>query len=190
MIPPLRTTQKFWSLKRSTTLPSSYWSGKPALTLLGGSDSTLGNKKRIVPRTMPSMETVKAVQAIAIQLPTMANRKKRRVLTGLAGALGGAVGLGVGAGLGGAATAGVATAPAAPAGGVGASGEPVTFFGSDMARILLPVLKESQVGCPPTGNVLVPTERMSTAFAHELLTALCGTRQSGCQVCYWGEVSD
>jgi hypothetical protein len=43
-----------------------------------------------------------------------------------------------------------------------------------MARILLPVLKENQVGCPPTGNVLVPTERMSTAFAHELLTAFVG----------------
>src|SRR3954447_24652658 len=96
MMPPLRTTQVPWSLKRSTTLPSSYWSGKPTVNLLGGSDRTLGNRKRTVPRIMPTIDSVSATQAMLIQL----NRKKRRSLPLAVGGLAGGAGLGGSGGLG------------------------------------------------------------------------------------------
>src|SRR6516162_2825699 len=123
----------FWSLKRSTTLPSSNWSGKPTLTRLGGSESTLGNRKRTVPSVMASSAAVIVVQPTANQLPTRTSRKKRRVLpAGLAGALAaGAAGFGAaGAGLG-VTAAGV---------GLGAGlGVPLMFvFGSDMTVSALP----------------------------------------------------
>src|SRR3954451_6873235 len=109
----------FWSLNRSSTLPSSYRPGVPTLTLLGGSDSTLGNRKRTVPSVSPASEAVMAVMPRANQLPTSASRKKRRSLpAGWAGALaGGAGGLGEAGG----------------GGGAGAGGVPVTFVVSDIS---------------------------------------------------------
>src|SRR5262249_52382196 len=84
--------------KRSTTLPSSYCCGSPTLNLLGGSESTLGKRNRMVPSVMASMLAMKAVQATANQLPNIVARKNRRLLTGgLAGALAGA-GLAAGGG--------------------------------------------------------------------------------------------
>src|SRR5262245_116656 len=53
----------FWSLKRSVTLPSSKPSGKPTLTRLGGSVSTLGKRKRRVPRDIRAIEALKVAQA-------------------------------------------------------------------------------------------------------------------------------
>src|SRR6266404_5848162 len=97
----------FRSLKSSLTLSSTKSPGKPTLTLLGGSERTLGNRKRTVPRTMPSMDTVRVVQAMAMALPNIAKRKKRRSLPVLAGVFGGA-GLAGGAGFGGWAVAGAA----------------------------------------------------------------------------------
>src|SRR5262249_32537525 len=94
-----RMTQAPTVLKRSSTLPSSNWSGVPALKVLGGSDSTLGNRKRTVPRSMATRDALRVHQARPIQLP---KRKTRRVLPPFAGGLGGA-GLGGSAGLGGAA---------------------------------------------------------------------------------------
>src|SRR2546423_14921520 len=85
MIPWWRTTQMFRSLKSSVTLSSGKSSGKPTVTLLGGSESTLGNRKRTVPSSMPTIDAVNANQAIAIQLPNIENRKKRRSLPVLAG---------------------------------------------------------------------------------------------------------
>src|SRR5438270_8973509 len=96
----LRTTQAPTVLKRSSTLPSSYWSGVPARKVLGGSDRTLGNRKRTVPRTMATSDAVMVNQPTAIQLPK--NRKPRRVAP-LPPPLAGGAGLGGRAGLAGAA---------------------------------------------------------------------------------------
>src|SRR5438094_9960629 len=110
MTPPLRPIQVPCALKRSLTLPSSNWVGSPTLNLLGGSESTLGKRKRMQPSRKPTLVAVKATQATPNQVT-----KVRRVLPAAAG-LGGA-------GFGGAA---VAAAVAAAAGG------PETFAGSDM----------------------------------------------------------
>jgi hypothetical protein len=120
-----RTTQVFKSLKRSVTTFSSKFDTSPALKELGGSDSTLGKRKRTVPMTMPSTEAVRATQATLIQEPNSANRKNRRDLPVLAGGLGGA-GLGGRAGLGAPGAMAVAVVPSARGalGGVG--------VGSDM----------------------------------------------------------
>src|SRR5207245_9836696 len=80
----------FRSLKSSLTLSSTKSPGKPTLTLLGGSERTLGKRKRTVPRTMPSMDTVRVVQAMAMALPNIAKRQKRRSLPVLVGVFGGA----------------------------------------------------------------------------------------------------
>src|SRR5260370_42605893 len=95
-----RTIQAFCSLKRSMTFSGSYWSGKPTLNLLGGSERTLGKRKRTVPKSMPIMEAVKATQAIPNQLPNISAKKERRVLPALAGALGGDGGFGCAGGRG------------------------------------------------------------------------------------------
>src|SRR5438309_10750219 len=141
MIPWWRTTQMFRSLKSSVTLSSGKSSGKPTVTLLGGSESTLGNRKRTVPSIMPTIDAVNANQAIAIQLPNIANRKKRRSLPVLAGVLGGAVGFcgtgGFGGGAGGGGTAG---------------GAPVTLVVSDMIIVQLPTAEESQIGSDARGT--------------------------------------
>src|SRR5262245_24897249 len=118
-------TQAPTVLKRSSTLPSSYWSGVPALKVLGGSDSTLGKRKRMVPRTMPISEAVMVSQPRPIQLLI---RSHRRVLPVLGGALAGGAGLGGRAGFGGAAVTAVADGLAAAAGVSLAGG----VFGSDM----------------------------------------------------------
>src|SRR5690242_14239357 len=166
----LRTIQAFWSLKRSTTLPSSYWYGKPALNLLGGSDSTLGKRKRTVPRTMPSIDRVRVVKPIASQLPNRARRKKRRSLP-LAGALA--------AGLGAAAAAGLGAAVAGWSGGFGVA--------SDMTALWLGLKERARPGAaagpclggpcairvtkaragrgPIPGTVVVSVREMSTFFS-------------------------
>src|SRR5262249_61997669 len=95
-------TQAPTVLKRSSTLPSSYWSGEPARKVLGGSDRTLGNRKRTVPRVMAAIDPVKVHQARPIQVPKRVISSPRRVGLPLAEAAGlaGAAGLG-GAGGGG-----------------------------------------------------------------------------------------
>src|SRR5262245_47857726 len=117
-----RTTQAPSGLKRSLTLSSSNWSGVPALKRVGGSDSTLGNRKRTVPSVMPTIDAVKVTQPMLAQLPTIDSRKKRR---DGGGALAGAAGLGGMAGLGGAAGAGAAAAGATAVSGL-------LVLGSDM----------------------------------------------------------
>src|SRR5262245_22702064 len=134
-----RMTQAPTVLKRSSTLPSSYWSGVPALKVLGGSESTLGNKKRIVPSSMAISEAVRVNQATAIQLA----RKKLRRVGPLAAGLGGA-GLGGSAGLGGAAAGalGVMAVEAGVAGAGAPAGDGVSLpwgFGSAMRAISLRV---------------------------------------------------
>src|SRR5438105_9357324 len=104
-MPLCQTTQILRSLKSSVTLSSGKSSGKPTVTLLGGSESTFGNRKRTVPSTMPTTETVKAVQATPIQVA----RKKRRSLPVLAGVLAGAAGFAGAAGLDGAGGGAAAT---------------------------------------------------------------------------------
>src|SRR3954454_15378961 len=86
-----RTIQAPSGLKRSLTLSSSNWSGVPALKRVGGSDSTLGNRKRTGPSVMPSIDAVKVSQPMLAQLPTADSRKKRRdgaAAAALAGAAG------------------------------------------------------------------------------------------------------
>src|SRR5262249_27034126 len=113
-----RMTQAPRSLNLSSTLPSSKLLASPALKELGGSESTLGNKNRKVPRTMPTRVAVSVNQPMPIQV----NRKNRRSFP-----LGGG-GLGK-AGLGGAAAGGPAvTAVAAPESAAGVLG-----LGSDIA---------------------------------------------------------
>src|SRR5262245_30303550 len=120
----------FWSLYFSTTLPSSYPSGKPTLTLLGGSARTLGKRKRKVPSVHRPNAPAMVVQAKANQLPAKKARKPRRSSTfGLAAGLGAAA-----AGFG-AAAAGLGAAAAGVA-GLGAVTPSAGLFegaGSDMA---------------------------------------------------------
>src|SRR4051812_35064072 len=135
----------FWSLYRSTTFPSSYPSGKPTFTLLGGSASTFGKRKRSVPRVIKPREAAMVVQAKANQLPTIAKRTPRRSSTlGLAGGRGGA---GFGGGAGGAPVATVVpVAPGASTGEVGGAGVEAGVFvtpglwgvGSDMIKSVTP----------------------------------------------------
>src|SRR5262249_13961302 len=112
-------TQAPTVLKRSSTLPSSYWSGEPARKVLGGSDRTLGNRKRTVPRVMAAIDPVKVHQARPIQGPKRVISSPRRVGLPLAEAAGlaGAAGLGGAGGVAVTAVGGGAGAPAA--GGVG-----------------------------------------------------------------------
>src|SRR5262249_7461429 len=88
-LPIYFTIQKFLSLKRSSTLPSSNWSGKPTLTFAGGSDSTFGKRNRTVPSVATAVEAVSIAQAQPIQV----KRKKRRSGAFFAAGLG-AAGLG------------------------------------------------------------------------------------------------
>src|SRR5262245_58620458 len=119
------------------TLPSSKASGGPTFTLLGGSESTLGNMKRSVPSVIPAIAAVNAVQAKPNQVPNIAvnapviTMKPRRdgpavfVPAGAAGlvGIGGLGGGGGGAGLAGVTVAGAGVAAAAPSG---------VFAGSDI----------------------------------------------------------
>src|SRR4051794_29269823 len=111
----------FWSLNFSTTLPSSYPSGKPTFTRLGGSARTLGNRKRRVPSVIRPRAAPIVVQARANHEPTRAVRKLRRsspfFAAGLAGGFA-AAGLAAG-GLTGAVA--VAVLPGAGAAEVGLS---------------------------------------------------------------------
>src|SRR5262249_12488758 len=87
--------------KRSTTWPSSRESGKPTLNFDGGSESTLGKRKRRVPRVRTPNDATIAAQPAANQLVKMAVMKPRR--PGLAGAFAagfGAAAAGAGAGVG------------------------------------------------------------------------------------------
>src|SRR6516165_4538338 len=120
MTPWYLTIQKFWSLKRSTTLPSSNWSGKPAFTLLGGSERTLGKRKRMLPKIQPSMVTVKKTQAIA-KADVSKRMNPRRSLAAPAAGLGGGAGFGGAAGAGLAAAAGGAAVTAVSAGLAGSA---------------------------------------------------------------------
>src|SRR5205814_371707 len=86
------------------------------LTLLGGSEETLGKRKRTVPSVMPARAAPIVTQPTANQLPNRDRRKKRRDAPPLAGAAGLAA-----AGFGGVAGAGAA------AGGV--AGVPGGFWG-------------------------------------------------------------
>src|ERR1700722_4900032 len=102
----LRITQAPTGLKRSSTLASSKLTGSPARKVLGGSDRTLGKRKRTVPKVMSAMPPEKVYQAIPIQLK--APRKPRRVVPALAGGLAGA-GLGGNGGVAGLGRLGVTT---------------------------------------------------------------------------------
>src|SRR5881409_3554097 len=99
------------SLKLSVTLPSSKFRGSPTFTLLGGSDSTFGNRKRALPRVQAAIVPMKATQAMAHGEVSQRTRKLRRSSPFLGGAAAGLAGI---AGLGGA--AGVAVAAAAGCG--------------------------------------------------------------------------
>src|SRR5436309_219383 len=88
----------FWSLKRSTTLPSSKLSGKPILTRLDGSVRTLGIMKRRVYSVQPPRAAAIVVQARANHELTKKNRKLRRsAVLPLAGGLGAGFGAAAGA---------------------------------------------------------------------------------------------
>src|SRR5436309_1727063 len=89
----------YFSLKRSSTSPGLYESGRSALKTVGGSNRTLGNMKRIVAVSPATVAAVNAVQARASQL------NSRRVFP-FSSDLGFAATSVLGAGLGGAATAG------------------------------------------------------------------------------------
>src|SRR5438128_453309 len=99
------------SLKLSVTLPSSKLRGSPTFTLLGGSDSTFGNRKRALPSVQAAMVPTKATQAIANGEVSQRTRKLRRSSPFFGGAVAGL------AGIGGLAGAGVAVAVGAAAGG-------------------------------------------------------------------------
>src|SRR5262245_21533801 len=89
----------FWSLKRSITLPSSYPSGSPTFTRLGGSVRTLGIMKRKVASVISVIEPTNVVHANANQLPRKNMMMPRRSSSGfLAGGFGAAAGFGGGAG--------------------------------------------------------------------------------------------
>src|SRR5207245_2799021 len=132
-----RTIHAPWSLKRSTTFSGSNWLGGPTLNLLGGSESTFGNRKRTVPSSMPIMDAEKAVQAMPNQDPniaaSMTTRNVRRACV-FAGAFGGA-GLGGTAGFGGAAV----TAVSAGFGGADVTAVGGFSLGWDIAFHWLPV---------------------------------------------------
>src|SRR5262245_43153499 len=106
-------TQAPTSLNWSVTLPSSKPLASPARNELGGSDRTLGKRKRSVPRNMAVMVAMNAAHPEANQEPYTENMKKRRLGPPLAGGLGGA---GLAGGLGLAAAAGGAVAADTPPG--------------------------------------------------------------------------
>src|ERR1700685_2534475 len=106
----LRITQAPTGLNLSSTLPSSKAPASPARKVLGGSDSTLGNKKRTVPSVIRPRPKLNVHHAVPIHV-TAPMKPRRVVAAPFAGALAGA-GLG---GTGGAAGFGGATV-AAPAG--------------------------------------------------------------------------
>src|SRR5436190_18006253 len=90
----------FRSLNVSTTLPSSKSRGSPTLTLLGGSESTLGNRKRTVPKVIPAIAAAKDAQATATGEVMNRTRKLRRSspFFGAGAGLAGIVGLGAAGG--------------------------------------------------------------------------------------------
>src|SRR3970040_518806 len=60
----LRTIQTpYFSLKRSSTLPETNSSGKPALKVAGGSKSTFGNMKRVIAPSVAKKDAVYTAQA-------------------------------------------------------------------------------------------------------------------------------
>src|SRR5262245_29599438 len=93
------------SLKLSVTLPSSKLRGSPTFTLLGGSESTFGKRKRALPRVQPAIVAVKAAQAITNGFVTQRTRKFRRSSPFLGSAAAGFPGI---AGFGGVAVAAAA----------------------------------------------------------------------------------
>src|SRR4051812_41285161 len=132
MTPLFLTIQAFWSLKRSTTLPSSKVSGKPALNFDGGSDRTLGNMKRTVPSVMAAIAAENVAQPMTHQL-RMPARKMRRSGPA-AGLAGGFCGAGFGA-----AAAGTVFGATLPSGGWGGcAGGVLVTCGSDMEVRPLP----------------------------------------------------
>src|SRR3954447_2249861 len=100
----------FWSLNFSTTLPSSYDSGRPTFTLLDGSDRTLGIMKRSVPSVHRPRAPPIVVHAKANHEPKKYDRKPRRSSPFFGGAAAGRGAAAAGFG-GGAAAAGAAAAP-------------------------------------------------------------------------------
>src|SRR3954447_6665195 len=94
----------FWSLNFSTTLPSSYDSGRPTFTLLDGSDRTLGIMNRSVPSVHSPSAPPIVVHAKANHEPKKYDRKPRRSSPFFGGAPAGwgapAAGLGAGAAAG------------------------------------------------------------------------------------------
>src|ERR1700687_3049418 len=97
----------FLSLKLSTTLPSSNASGKPTFTFDGGSESTLGNRKRTVTSVSTPVEAVRMAQARPIQEKKERNPRRSAPFFGGAFAAG-AAGLGAVDVTGGVAAAGAA----------------------------------------------------------------------------------
>src|ERR1700722_10813986 len=125
-------TQEPTSLYLSSTLPSSYESTLPALKVLGGSDRTLGNRKRTVPSSMPSIEADSVTQATAIHELTRESRKKR--LPGLTATL--AVGLGAAVGLAGVGAAATTACGAAETVALAPSAVMASFVGRDRGVVL------------------------------------------------------
>src|SRR5262249_638831 len=79
-----RMTQAPTSLNWSETLFSSKELMSPARNVVGGSDKTLGNRKRSVPRNMAAIDAANVIQAMVIHW-----RRKPRRLSAFAGGLGG-----------------------------------------------------------------------------------------------------
>src|SRR5438105_10801352 len=154
MTPLWRTSHAPFGLKRSSTLPSSNWLLSPTLNLLGGSDRTLGNRKRTVPSNMPKMAALMAIMPTANQ----EIRNQRRSWPALAAGFGAAAGLGGGA----AATGGV----------------PAAFGVSD---ITCNVLRSQGEWREPValalGNFLVAHRWMSTLFLGRRIPRTKGYRK-------------
>src|SRR4051812_37876408 len=112
----------FRSLNASLTLPSSKLLGGPTRTLLGGSESTFGYMKRVVPPSQAAMVAINAAQATANGEGMNLTTKVRRASPFFGGAAAGWAGMG---GLAGAAAAGGAADGAAGC-GAGVAGSAIT----------------------------------------------------------------
>src|SRR5690349_18778783 len=104
----------YLSTKRVSTLPTPKSRGKPALKLVGGSKSTLGNMKRPIAVTQPPIAAENPTQATAAQ-----EKNPRRDMSSPVPAFGAAFGAGAVPVAAGVAVA-LAAAAAAAGAGVGA----------------------------------------------------------------------
>src|SRR5437762_2431594 len=116
----------------------------PARKVVGGSERTLGKRKRTVPRTRPSDERASAVMPAENQVTAVRNERRVGALAAAAAGLGGGATAGLGAAVtavvGVALTGGVAVTPVGGTAGAGVCGagglgtfSPSGWLGSAMA---------------------------------------------------------